>query len=221
MVCLRWGWCWNGAVLCDGGERVPGRRPRRGQEAIPPGTPPSLAPFPLACCRVFVGRAARGGNMACGVDEFVSGHWHDAEQKKLNRLASSRIFSELNADITQTRSRPPPSSQPRFLFRVGKSVLCCVETERIDLHQLHVVEALSVLEQHMTELAQMACRQQLLVDVICGRGNHSARGVARIAPEVLVRVSALSTFPQRIWILQCDVWVASVRGPKVTWEGVQ
>ncbi|MCJ8749191.1 hypothetical protein PDJAM_G00173440 [Pangasius djambal] len=89
------------------------------------------------------------------------GHLHGQKMKEANHRAAVQIFERVNATL------------------LPQNVL--------DLHGLHVSEALLHLQQVLanktSEWQQGLCRPQL--SVITGRGNHSQGGVARIRPAVL------------------------------------
>ncbi|KAM9449648.1 NEDD4-binding protein 2 isoform 2-T2 [Clarias gariepinus] len=89
------------------------------------------------------------------------GHLHGQKMKEANHRAAVQIFERVNSTL------------------LPQNVL--------DLHGLHVNEALHHLQQILTkktvEWQQGLCRPQL--SVITGRGNRSQGGVARIRPAVL------------------------------------
>uniref|UniRef100_A0A8B9H9T3 NEDD4 binding protein 2 n=1 Tax=Astyanax mexicanus TaxID=7994 RepID=A0A8B9H9T3_ASTMX len=88
------------------------------------------------------------------------GHLHGQKMKEANHRAAVQIFERVNATL------------------LPQNVL--------DLHGLHVDEALLHLQQVLTkktsEWQQGLCRPQL--SIITGRGNHSQGGVARVRPAV-------------------------------------
>lgn len=79
--------------------------------------------------------------------------------KNYNRLAAAEIFNFHNPEYHSRRKSP----------------------EKIDLHHLFVREAEAFVEKHL-ELCRAAHMQR--TEIIVGRGNHSADGVARIKPAV-------------------------------------
>uniref|UniRef100_A0A671M145 NEDD4-binding protein 2-like n=2 Tax=Sinocyclocheilus TaxID=75365 RepID=A0A671M145_9TELE len=89
------------------------------------------------------------------------GHMHGEKMREANHRAAMQIFQQVNASL------------------LPQNIL--------DLHGLHVDEALHHLSQVLTdknlELSQGLCQPQL--SVITGRGNRSQGGVARIRPAVL------------------------------------
>uniref|UniRef100_A0A667WKJ6 NEDD4 binding protein 2 n=1 Tax=Myripristis murdjan TaxID=586833 RepID=A0A667WKJ6_9TELE len=89
------------------------------------------------------------------------GHLHGQRMREANHRAAAQIFERVNSSL------------------LPKNIL--------DLHGLHVDEALEhldqVLEDKTAEYEQGLCRPQL--SVITGRGNHSQGGVARIRPAVI------------------------------------
>lgn len=89
------------------------------------------------------------------------GHLHGQRMREANHRAAVQIFERVNSSL--------------------------LPNNILDLHGLHVEEALEhlehVLEQKTTECEGGLCRPQL--SVITGRGNHSQGGVARIRPAVL------------------------------------
>ncbi|EIE25471.1 hypothetical protein COCSUDRAFT_40707 [Coccomyxa subellipsoidea C-169] len=56
---------------------------------------------------------------------------------------------------------------------------------KVDLHGLHVDEALKVLETHLIALGGLGHPGGILLQVIVGLGRHSVGGVARILPAVV------------------------------------
>ncbi|XP_048053639.1 NEDD4-binding protein 2 [Megalobrama amblycephala] len=89
------------------------------------------------------------------------GHMHGEKMREANHRAAMQIFQRVNASL------------------LPQNIL--------DLHGLHVDEALyhlsNVLTEKNLECRQGLCRPQL--SIITGRGNHSQGGVARIRPAVL------------------------------------
>ncbi|KAL1023977.1 hypothetical protein UPYG_G00049780, partial [Umbra pygmaea] len=89
------------------------------------------------------------------------GHLHGQKMREANHRAAVQIFERVNSSL------------------LPQNVL--------DLHGLHVDEALihlqQVLEEKITERQQSLCAPQL--SVITGRGNHSHGGVARVRPAVI------------------------------------
>uniref|UniRef100_A0A8C2BKY4 NEDD4 binding protein 2 n=1 Tax=Cyprinus carpio TaxID=7962 RepID=A0A8C2BKY4_CYPCA len=89
------------------------------------------------------------------------GHMHGEKMREANHRAAMQIFQRVNASL------------------LPQNIL--------DLHGLHVDEALHHLSQVLTdknlEFSQGLCQPQL--SVITGRGNRSQGGVARIRPAVL------------------------------------
>lgn len=83
-----------------------------------------------------------------------------ASMKNYHRMAAAEIFNHHN---------PEYHSKPR-------------SRERIDLHRLHVAEALEFVERHL-ELC--AAGRLSRTEIIVGRGAHSTGGVARLRPAVL------------------------------------
>ncbi|XP_074486214.1 NEDD4-binding protein 2 [Sebastes fasciatus] len=89
------------------------------------------------------------------------GHLHGQRMREANHRAAVQIFERVNASL--------------------------LPNNVLDLHGLHVTEALEhlgqVLQDKTTDCEQGLCRPQLTV--ITGRGNHSQGGVARIRPAVI------------------------------------
>uniref|UniRef100_A0A8C2FAY1 NEDD4-binding protein 2-like n=1 Tax=Cyprinus carpio TaxID=7962 RepID=A0A8C2FAY1_CYPCA len=89
------------------------------------------------------------------------GHMHGDKMREANHRAAMKIFQRVNASL------------------LPQNIL--------DLHGLHVDEALHHLSQVLTdknlEFSQGLCQPQL--SIITGRGNRSQGGVARIRPAVL------------------------------------
>ncbi|XP_029997074.1 NEDD4-binding protein 2 isoform X2 [Sphaeramia orbicularis] len=89
------------------------------------------------------------------------GHLHGQRMREANHRAAVQIFERVNASL--------------------------LPNNILDLHGLHVVEAVQhlaqVLEDKTADCEQGLCRPQL--SVITGRGNHSQGGVARIRPAVI------------------------------------
>ncbi|XDV14939.1 hypothetical protein PO909_015103 [Leuciscus waleckii] len=89
------------------------------------------------------------------------GHMHGEKMHEANHRAAMQIFQQVNASL------------------LPQNIL--------DLHGLHVDEALYHLSQVLTE-KNLECRQGLCrpqLSIITGRGNHSQGGVPRIRPAVL------------------------------------
>ncbi|XP_077059653.1 NEDD4-binding protein 2 isoform X2 [Siphateles boraxobius] len=89
------------------------------------------------------------------------GHMHGEKMHEANHRAAMQIFQRVNASL------------------LPQNIL--------DLHGLHVDEALYHLSQVLTE-KNLECRQGLCrsqLSIITGRGNHSQGGVPRIRPAVL------------------------------------
>ncbi|KAL1282451.1 hypothetical protein QQF64_001254 [Cirrhinus molitorella] len=89
------------------------------------------------------------------------GHMHGEKMREANHRAAMQIFQRVNASL------------------LPQNIL--------DLHGLHVDEAIHHLSQVLTdknlEFSQGLCQPQL--SIITGRGNRSQGGVARIRPAVL------------------------------------
>ncbi|KAM3623186.1 uncharacterized protein V6R79_008147 [Siganus canaliculatus] len=89
------------------------------------------------------------------------GHLHGKRMREANHRAAVQIFERVNSSL--------------------------LPNNILDLHGLHVDEALQhltqVLEEKTNDCEQGLCRPQL--SVITGRGNHSQGGVARIRPAVI------------------------------------
>ncbi|KAM6940094.1 NEDD4-binding protein 2 [Xenentodon cancila] len=89
------------------------------------------------------------------------GHLHGQRMREANHRAAVQIFEQVNASLL-----------PRNI---------------LDLHGLHVDEALDhldqVLQDKTADYERGLCQPQL--SVITGRGNHSQGGVARIRPAVI------------------------------------
>ncbi|KAJ8000458.1 hypothetical protein DPEC_G00180330 [Dallia pectoralis] len=96
------------------------------------------------------------------------GHLHGQKMREANHRAAAQIFERVNSSL------------------LPQNVL--------DLHGLHVDEALlhleQVLEKKTTDCQQGVCCPQL--SVITGRGNHSQGGVARIRPAVIAYLNTHS-----------------------------
>lgn len=89
------------------------------------------------------------------------GHMHGEKMREANHRAAMQIFQRVNTSL------------------LPQNIL--------DLHGLHVDEALYHLSQVLTE-KNLECRQGLCrpqLSIITGKGNHSQGGVARIRPAVL------------------------------------
>ncbi|KAG1679448.1 hypothetical protein FOA52_007740 [Chlamydomonas sp. UWO 241] len=80
------------------------------------------------------------------------------------------------ARAARRRSAPPPShhAQPS------------PSPEKVDLHALHVDEAIAKLQSHLTTMSQMVRDQGCMVvlSVITGRGKHSKDGDPKVLPAV-------------------------------------
>ncbi|XP_051897923.1 NEDD4-binding protein 2 [Pristis pectinata] len=106
--------------------------------------------------------AAHGRNMKAVATYYAQqGHLHGEKMKEANHRAAIKIFKQVNASL------------------LPQNVL--------DLHGLHVDEALQCLEevlfQKINEYQQRGGKSYL--SVITGRGRHSQGGVARIKPVVI------------------------------------
>ncbi|KAJ3277403.1 hypothetical protein HK104_003325 [Borealophlyctis nickersoniae] len=84
------------------------------------------------------------------------GKQHDANMKQLNQQAADAAFAAANGGP----DRPP---------------------EEVDLHGLHVQEAMEVVETHIRKCRKAGLKRAV---VITGKGNRSVDGVARIKPAV-------------------------------------
>ncbi|KAJ3284305.1 hypothetical protein HK104_010014 [Borealophlyctis nickersoniae] len=84
------------------------------------------------------------------------GKQHDANMKQLNQQAADAAFAAANGGP----DRPP---------------------EEVDLHGLHVQEAMEVVEQHIRKCRKAGLKRAV---VITGKGNRSVDGVAKIKPAV-------------------------------------
>jgi len=63
---------------------------------------------------------------------------------------------------------------------------------RLDLHGMHVVEALAVLRRHCAALGGLAHPSGILLNVITGHGKNSSNGVPRVLPAVLSWLASTS-----------------------------
>lgn len=97
-----------------------------------------------------------------------------------NALAAAAIFASHNRNYHS----PPSSSSP---FSLLKSLFSAAAhpphsaLSRIDLHGLHVGEALDKVRAHLALCRQYGVER---TTIITGRGLHSADGVAKIRPMV-------------------------------------
>nr|CAG4640919.1 EOG090X07J8 [Eulimnadia texana] len=103
---------------------------------------------------------------------------------------NSPSVSEPKANCIEAPPRDEPSRRYAELYREanGKAGLQIIaeknaqaDEKTIDLHQLHVKEALSYLESFIAEVSRDG---KTVVTVITGQGNHSINGRARIKPAV-------------------------------------
>ncbi|XP_036438960.1 LOW QUALITY PROTEIN: NEDD4-binding protein 2 [Colossoma macropomum] len=112
-------------------------------------------------CFTKAAEAYRQGQKDVASFYAQQGHLHGKKMREANHRAAVQIFKRVNATL------------------LPQNVL--------DLHGLHVDEALHHLQQVLAdktyEWQQGLCRPQLAV--ITGRGNHSQGGVARVRPAVL------------------------------------
>ncbi|KAI9008306.1 hypothetical protein BC832DRAFT_418514 [Gaertneriomyces semiglobifer] len=111
------------------------------------------------------------------------GKEHDAKKKLLNRRAAELIFKANNSGRGRT-------------------------LEEIDLHGLHVKEAIAFLEDHIRKCKRDGTKR---VEIITGRGRNSIDGIAKIKPAVQeliererIRAYPSKTNPGRI-IIELDV----------------
>ncbi|XP_072920905.1 NEDD4-binding protein 2 isoform X1 [Hemitrygon akajei] len=106
--------------------------------------------------------AAHGRNMRAVATYYAQqGHLHGEKMKEANHRAALKIFNQVNASL------------------LPQNVL--------DLHGLHVSEALQYLEEVLFQKIN-ECQQKggkAYLSVITGRGRHSQGGVARIKPVVI------------------------------------
>jgi len=100
-------------------------------------------------------RAFQTGQRAAAKDLAARGHWHNAEMHKAHARGGEQIFSQRNA---------------------------LVGANAIDLHGLHVKEAMTMLTQRIDALQRQGIRSLF---VITGAGKHSVTGTARIKQAVL------------------------------------
>uniref|UniRef100_A0A915HG38 Smr domain-containing protein n=1 Tax=Romanomermis culicivorax TaxID=13658 RepID=A0A915HG38_ROMCU len=87
------------------------------------------------------------------------GRMHDAKLKNANAVAAQKLMN------FRTRHDPP---------------------DTIDLHGLHVQEAISALSQKLKEFENRSGKQ---VNIITGSGKHSFFGAAKIKPAVIAYLS--------------------------------
>ncbi|TNN69380.1 NEDD4-binding protein 2 [Liparis tanakae] len=90
------------------------------------------------------------------------GHLHGQRMREANHRAAVQIFERVNSSL--------------------------LPSNILDLHGLHVDEALQHLAQVLQDKTKGNCEQGLCrpqLSVITGRGNHSQGGVARIRPAVI------------------------------------
>ncbi|THH11836.1 hypothetical protein EW145_g368 [Phellinidium pouzarii] len=139
--------------------------------------------------------AFESGDKAFAKQLKDSGMQHRSDMQNYHRMAAAEIFIHHN---------PEYHSNPNSRVKV-------------DLHHLHVNEAKEFVEKHV-ELCRAGGLRR--TEIICGRGNHSAGGVAKLRPAVIeylgtqhdVVVDSHDTNPGRIVVGFSDSWTPSDDG---------
>lgn len=174
-------------------------------EVSSPGSAPPEAACPLAVADVLSrGRAAARARIAAreaSDRERATSERHRAARAMFDRAAAvaAALDDEQASMELAARAWEHGALASAARARANESAFVGVNGGhinrfRLDLHGLHVAEALSVLRRHCTALGGLAhpSGSGILLQVVTGWGRNSSSGVPRVRPAVLEWLSANS-----------------------------
>ena len=165
-------------------------------EVSSPGSAPPEAACPLAVADVLSrGRAAsraRAAAREASDRERATSERHGAARAVFDRAAAvaAALGDEQASVELAARAWEHRALAREARARANESAFAGVNGGhvnrfRLDLHGMHVPEALSVLRLHCTTLARLAHPSGVLLQVVTGWGRNSSSGVPRVRPAVL------------------------------------
>jgi len=165
-------------------------------EVSSPGSAPPEAACPLAVADVLSrGRAAsraRAEARETSDRERATSERHRAARDVFDRAAAvaAALGDEQASAELAARAWEHRALALEARARANESAFAGVNGGhvnrfRLDLHGMHVPEALSVLRRHCATLAGLAHPSGVLLQVVTGWGRNSSSGVPRVRPAVL------------------------------------